>query len=216
MKLLTEFVGSFLFMLAISLAVAGGGGLAPVAIGCALMVMVYMGGHISGAHYNPAVSLAILIRGKMDGKDLIPYWIAQILGGIAAFMVGYWLTGTTSGIAPGEGVEPLKAVVVEVLFTCMLALVVLNVATAKATAGNSFYGLAIGFTIVVAAIAGGGISGGAFNPAVGIGATVAHALMGKGDWSHLWIYIVGPLVGGALAAGIFRAQQGPETQAVAE
>ena len=94
----------------------------------------------------------------------------------------------------------------------MLALVVLNVATAPATAGNSFYGLAIGFTIVIAAVSGGPISGGAFNPAVGIGATVINAMFGSGSWASLWIYIAGPLLGGAIAAAIYNAQN-PEVQA---
>lgn len=208
MKVFTEFIGSFLFMLAIAL--SGNSPMPALAIGGALMVMVYMGGHISGAHYNPAVSLAIFIRGKMEAKDIVPYWVAQILGGVAAFFMGYWISGATGGISPGPDVEPLKAVMVEVFFTMMLALVVLNVATAKATAGNSFYGLAIGFTIVVAAMTGGPISGGAFNPAVGIGATASHAMMGGGSWSNLWIYLVGPFAGAILAALIFKVQHGSE------
>jgi aquaporin Z len=154
--------------------------LTPLAIGGALMCMVYMGGHISGGHYNPAVSLAVLLRGKMDAKDFVPYVVAQVLGGLAAFMLGWWLSGKTPGIAPAEGVDAIKAVVNEAIFTLMLALTVLNVATHKKTEGNSFYGLAIGFVIVVAATAAGGISGGAFNPAVGTGATAVNAMMDGG------------------------------------
>lgn len=198
MKLITEFVGTFLFLLCISL--SGGN---PLVIGGALMCMVYMGGHVSGGHFNPAVSLAVMLRGKMDSKDLLPYWAVQIVAGIVAFFVGWWLSGSAAGIAPVAEVP--KAVVVEILFTFMLALTVLNVATAKGTAGNSFYGLAIGFVIIVAASSGGALSGGAFNPAVGIGATVIGAMKGSGGWSHLWIYLVGPLVGGALAAVVFKA-----------
>lgn len=212
MKLLTEFVGSFLFMLIIALAAVSGSPLAPLAIGGALMTMVYMGGHISGGHYNPAVSLGVLLRGKMDAKDFVPYVVAQVLGGVAAFSVGWWLSGKTPGIAPSEGVGMAQAVVNEMLFTLMLVLTVLNVATHKKTEGNSFYGLAIGFVIVVAATAAGGISGGAFNPAVGTGATAAKAMMDGGSWSSLWIYWVGPLVGGGLAALIFKAQGGESAE----
>ena len=84
---------------------------------------------------------------------------------------------------------------------------VLNSATAKKTEGNSFYGLAIGFTIVVAAFAGGGISGGAFNPAVGIGPIVVNALTSGGSVSNLWLYLVGPLLGGVVAALVFKVQE---------
>lgn len=213
MKAFTEFIGSFLFMLAIPLAGAHSGSLAPIAIGAALMVMVYMGGHISGAHYNPAITLAIWMRGKMDAKDVAPYMVAQILGAVAAFFMGYWIVGTTAGIEPGSGIVPIKALAVETLLTCMLATVILNVATAKATAGNSYYGLAIGFTVIAIAYMGGPISGGAFNPAVGIGATASHALAGDGDWSNLWLYLAGPFVGAILGVLIFKAQHGPEESA---
>jgi aquaporin Z len=210
MKPLTEFVGSFLFMFTIALAAVGGSPIAPIAIGGALMVMVYMGGHHSGAHYNPAVSLAILMRGKMESKELAPYWIAQIAGGILAFALGGFVVGKTNDLAPAATAGVLQALIVEILFTMMLALVVLNVATHPKVDGNSFYGLAIGFTIVVAAIAGGGISGGCYNPAVGIGMTLAHTLMGGGSVSNIWIYIIGPLAGGALAATLFKMQCGDE------
>jgi aquaporin Z len=94
-----------------------------------------------------------------------------------------------------------------VLFTFALALVVLNVATSRHTKGNSYYGLAIGFTVMAGAFAGGGISGGAFNPAVGTGPTIVRALMGDGTWSALWLYLVGPFAGGALAAMVFKIQE---------
>lgn len=205
MKLLMEFVGTFLFLLTIALIVPQNAQFAPLVIGVALMCVVYMGGHVSGAHYNPAVSLAVMLRGKASAAEMASYWVAQILAGILAFLVGGWLTGKTLGIAPGAEVSLAQALVVEILFTFMLCLVVLNVATAKGTAGNSFYGLAIGFTIVTAAFAGGGISGGAFNPAVGIGATVSHAVMGGGGFENLWLYLVGPFVGAAIAAAVFKA-----------
>ena len=206
-KYATEFIGTFCLVLTICLAVLTKQAMAPLAIGCSLMIMVYMGGHVSGAHYNPAVSLAVFLRGKLDTADLIPYLAAQIVGALAACFTAHFITGKTFQIAPGGEFNAVQAVVVELLYTFALALVVLNVATAKKTEGNSYYGLAIGFTVVVAAFAGGSISGGAFNPAVGIGITVAHAVLGGGSWAHLWIYLVGPLAGGALAAIVFKMQE---------
>jgi aquaporin Z len=185
-----------------------GEALAPLAIGCALMVMVYMGGHVSGAHYNPAVSLAVFLRGKMAVPDLVFYIVAQLLGALAACAAGYFaLNGGTTPIRPAANVEPIRAVAIEALFTFALALVVLNVTTSKHTTGNSYFGMAIGFTIVVAAFAGGPISGGAFNPAVGTGLTVTHALWSNGGWNDLWIYWVGPLLGGLVAALVFAIQE---------
>jgi aquaporin Z len=204
-KLLTEFVGTLLFLFAISTAVLTGTPMAPLAIGAALMVMVYMGGHVSGAHYNPAVSLAVLIRGKMPAGDLLPYWIAQILGAVVGCILASLATGKSFAVMPGEGVSTLSAVLVEVVFTFALALVVLNVATAKATAGNSYYGLAIGFTIVVAAFSGGGISGGAFNPAVATGAAINSMVHGQGA-GPIWLYWIGPLLGGVLAGAAYKVQ----------
>lgn len=206
-KYLTELIGTFLFVLSISLAVQNADKFAPLVIGCALMIMVYMGGHVSGGHYNPAVSLGVLIRGKMDGKDFIPYVLCQVLGAVGAGLMAQVLTGKTVPIAPGEGSNWLSALLAEVIYTFALVLVVLNVATAKKTEGNSFYGLAIGFTIVVAAFSAGGISGGAFNPAVGTGLTVSHAIRSGGVYDHLWLYWAGPLLGGLLAALIFKAQE---------
>jgi len=205
-KYLTEFIGTFFLVLTIGLAVVGGTPMAPLAIGSALMIMVYAGGHISGAHYNPAVSLAILLRGKMDSKDLLPYWMAQLTGAVIAAILVQTITGTTFAPTPGAEASTLGALLVEVLYTFALALVVLHVATSKATQGNSYYGLAIGFTIASAAFVGGPISGGAFNPAVGTGPTIIHALLGDGGWSSLWLYLIGPFTGGALAAWVFKAQ----------
>jgi aquaporin Z len=207
-RYLTEFVGAFFLVLTIGLAVAGTPEMAPLAIGAALMTMVYMGGHVSGGHYNPAVTLAVWLRGKLPAADVTPYVASQIAGALVAAFVAAFATGTT--VAPAPGSSLVAALLIEFLYTCALALVVLNVATAKATAGNSFYGLAIGFTIVVAAFAGGPVSGGAFNPAVGIGLIAAKVLSGGTGFQHLWIYIVGPLAGGALAATLFKLQRQAE------
>ena len=200
---LAEFIGTFFLVLTIGLVVLSGSPFAPLAIGSALMVMVYMGGHVSGANYNPAISLALAIRGVLNWSELIPYWIAQILGATAAAFAVKFILGQTFAPAPAVTASMPQALLVEFLFTFALALVVLASATAKKVQGNSFYGLAIGFTITTAAFAGGPVSGGAFNPAVGIGPTIVHALSGAGGYGHLWLYIVGPLAGAVVAAMVF-------------
>lgn len=204
-KYLTELVGTFIFLSVIAFS-GPIGSLAPLAIGSALMVMVYMGGHVSGAHYNPAVSLGVFLRRKMSLLDLIGYWVAQVVGAIAAFSLGWEISQHTPGITPGTHVTDWRALSVEALFTTALVLVVLNTAVSKDTEGNSFYGLAIGFTIVVAAFAGGPISGGAFNPAVGLGATYGAVQWASGSWTHLWLSLVGPFAGGVIAAAIHYVQ----------
>ncbi|MES2179415.1 MAG: aquaporin [Gemmatimonadota bacterium] len=202
-KLLTEFLGTFFLVLSVCLSVAGGSPMAPLAIGGTLMVMVYMGGHISGAHYNPAVSLALLVRGAFTASEMAKYWAAQLLGGVVAAFTASFITGKAVPIHPGAGVSTTSALLVEILYTFALALVVLNVATSKKTEGKGFYGLAIGFTVVCAAFAAGGISGGAFNPAVGTSLTVT----GGEGFSNIWLYWVGPLAGGALAGVVFKVQE---------
>ena len=204
-KYITEFIGTFFLVLVITLCVINQQAMAPIAIGGTLMVMVFMGGHISGAHYNPAVSLAAFLRGALPASDLIPYILVQILGGVAAALLGNFIASGSVAIAPGEDVPIAASILVEFLFTFALALTVLNVATAKGTKGNSFYGLAIGFMVMCGAFAGGSISGGAFNPAVGIGLSVGAFFEGSGG-SWVLLYILAPLAGGALAAYVFKLQ----------
>ncbi|MEN9573154.1 MAG: hypothetical protein RL514_1009 [Verrucomicrobiota bacterium] len=197
-KYLTEFIGTFFFVLTIGCSVIGGASLPPLAIGAALMVMIFAGGHVSGAHYNPAVTLAVCLRGKCDTKDVVPYVIAQVAAAcLAALAVGF-LVGAPAKTASDLNVG--KSLVAEFLFTFALAYVVLNVATTKGTAGNSFYGLAIGMTVMTGAFAVGGISGGAFNPAVAVGAS----LLGLIKSSDVWIHLVADFAGGVAAAGVFK------------
>ncbi len=203
-KYITEFIGTFFLVLTIALVIAADTPLGPLAIGTILMVMVYMGGHISGGHYNPAVTLGVLMRGKIEGGDAVKYMIYQVVGGLLAALVGFWLVAGTFAPAPTGGTLP--ALVAEVLFTFALVLVVLNTATADETAGNSYFGLAIGFTVMAGAYAVGGISGAAFNPAVGVGAIVVDSLVGNGSFADIWLYLVGPFGGGALAAVVFKMQ----------
>lgn len=205
---LTEFVGTFFLVLTIGLTVMQGSQFAPLAIGASLMIMVYAGGHISGGHYNPAVSLAAMMRGALPKGEYLPYVVSQVLGATVAAWVACVILGKTFAPMPGTGQSAMHALLVEFLFTFALCYVVLNSAVSKKTQGNSFFGLAIGFTVLVGAFAGGGISGGAFNPAVGIGPTIVNAAFGGGSWSALWIYIVGPLAGAVVAAAVFGMQEG--------
>jgi aquaporin Z len=199
-KYLTEFIGTFFLLLTIGCAVIIGGAslIAPVAIGAILMTMIYAGGHVSGGHYNPAVTLGVWLRGRCPAKDVPPYWLAQFLGAIVAALALNYLKGS-AGPKPAE-MKPGPALLAEFLFTFALVYVVLNVATAKANSGNSFYGLAIGFTVMSGAVAVGSITSAAFNPAVALGISV----MGLSDWANLWIYVVANFCGGFAAAFVFK------------
>ncbi len=198
-KYLVEFIGTFFLVLTIGCTVIPGaaGVIPPLAIGAVLMVMIFAGGHISGGHYNPAVTLAVVLRGRSDRTELLPYWVAQIAAGVIAGMVAVFLVGK-SGTPLVIKTVP-QAFVAEFLFTFALAYVVLNVATAKGTSGNSFYGLAIGMTVMTGAFAVGGISGGAFNPAVAVGAAVMKLV----SFSQIWIHLLADLAGGMAAAWTF-------------
>lgn len=206
-KYVTELIGTFFLVFTIGMTVIQDNPLAPLAIGSVLMVMVYMGAHVSGGHYNPAVSFGVFLAKKLSPRDLLAYWLFQVVGGLLAAAVVAGLLSDTFAPGPGAGAGVAGMLTAEFLFTFALVLVVLNVAASKATQGNSYYGLAIGFTIMVGAFAVGPISGAAFNPAVGIGPTIVHAGSGAGPWTWLWIYIVAPLAGGAAAAGIFAWQE---------
>jgi aquaporin Z len=180
----------------------GAGSLAPLAIGSALMVMVYAGGHVSGAHYNPAVTLAVWMRGRCPSADVPGYVAAQVAGALGAAVAVGALKGASAMAQVTAGSPPVgAALLAEFLFTFALAWVVLNAATAKATHGNSFYGLAIGFTVMTGAFAVGSISGGVFNPAVAAGVT----MMGLVSVANLWIYLAADFAGAAVAAAVFRA-----------
>lgn len=200
-KYIAEFIGTFFLVLTIGCTVIPGaaGVIPPLAIGAALMVMIFAGGHISGAHFNPAVTLAVFIRGKCDAKDVVPYWVAQISAGIVAALVAVFLVGKSGTPMVISNVP--AALLAEFLYTFALAYVVVNCATAKGTLDNSFYGLAIGFTVLAGAFAVGGISGGAFNPAVAVGA----AVMKLQSFANIWIHIAADLAGGLVAGLTFNA-----------
>ena len=198
-KYIAEFIGTFFLVLTIGLTVIGGGAgvIPPLAIGAALMVMIYAGGHISGAHYNPAVTVAVLIRGKVNVADVVPYILAQLAGAaLATVVVKFLRTGVAvTPMVPNVG----PALLAEFLFTFALAYVVLNAATAEGTSGNSFYGLAIGMTVMTGAFAVGDISGGAFNPAVALGIS----MLGLSSWENIWIYLAANFSAAVFAAIIF-------------
>jgi len=209
-KLIVEFIGTFFLVFTVGSVVTQGASavLGALAIGSSLMVMVYAGGHISGGHYNPAVTLGVWLRGKCDTKDVVPYWITQLVAAIvAAVVIGViYQKSSIVSFSGGGDVRVLPAILAEFIGTFALVWVVLNSATAKNTAGNSFYGLAIGFTVFVCAVSVGGISGGAFNPAVGLGVFA----MGFVKPATFAIYLIVDLVGGAVAALTFKSVNGVE------
>jgi aquaporin Z len=200
-KYLVELLGTFFFVFTIGSVVIepGAGPMAPLAIGSALMVMVYAGGHISGGHFNPAVTLGVWLRGKCPTGDVPGYMAAQIVGAIIAAVLALYLKGNPTVTA--KTIHVPESLLAEFLGTFALVWVVLNTATAKGTAGNSNYGLAIGFTVVVMAYAVGGVSGGAFNPAIAVGITMMHLISG----SDVWVHLVADFAGGAAAAMAYKA-----------
>ena len=191
-KYITEFIGTFFLVLTIGL--TGN----PLAIGAALMVMIYAGGHISGAHYNPAVTLAVFINRKISVNEMIGYMISQLAGAVIAALI----ISVFKKLPPAMTQQLIikKALVAEILGTFALAYVVLNVAVAKANAGNNYFGLAIGFTVMAMAFCFGDYSGGAFNPAVAVGGMVMKIFA----WKYIWIYLLGCFGGAGLAAMVFK------------
>ncbi len=197
-KYVTEFIGAFFLTFVVAVAALTGSVFVPLAAGATLMVMIYAGGHISGGHYNPAVTIAALVRGRIGIVDALGYWVFQVIGGFAAGALARAVVNpATVKTLTLSGHSEWAAAVVEILFTFALCYVVLNVATSKDQAKNGFFGLAIGFTIAAGAFAAGGISGGVFNPQVAIGGATA----GLFGWSTIWVYILVEL-GAGIAAGL--------------
>tara|TARA_B100001115_G_C15785190_1_gene386612 strand:- start:236 stop:850 length:615 start_codon:yes stop_codon:yes gene_type:complete len=193
-KYLIEFIGTFFLVSTIGL--TGN----PLAIGVMLTILVYMGGHISGAHYNPAVTLSILFKKLIKKKEAVNYIIFQLLASFCAAFFVFSLNTELMHVAPNQSFTVFQTILCELLFTFLLVLVILNVATNKKTEGNSYYGLAIGFTVMASAYCVGGISGGAFNPAVAFGPALLDTFSGEGkDILNLWLYFLGPIFGGLIA-----------------
>ena len=203
-KLITEFIGTFFLTLTICTAAAFGtaGSYAPFAIASTLMVMIYAGGHVSGAHYNPAVTISIYLRGACDKSEVAPYIASQVVAGAMGAMVA------SNVLMPNGEVGPLvmdtgPAFGAELLFTFALAYVILNVATSESTDGNGYYGAAIAFVVLAGALTVGPISGASFNPAV-TASLISAGVMGAAD---SWVHLVPQLIGGVLAALVFNAQR---------
>lgn len=198
-KAVMEFIGAFFFILTIIL--TGN----PIAIASMLMAWVYIGGYISGAHYNPAVTLAVTIAKKWDWAEAAKYIIAQILGAFAAFAMAFFLTGKNTIALPllGKDITLAQVFVMEALLTFVLALVILVVTTHKFKESKIF-GAAIGFTIPALVLLGGPISGGIFNPAIILGGALATLIKGGIGWEAAALYVPAQLLGGALAACAFK------------
>lgn len=206
-KYLAEGIGTFFLVLTMVMTANNGlDNLSPLAVGLALAGLTFAGWHISNAHYNPAVTLAVLMRGKIDRTDALYYVIAQIAGSIVATAFAVFLLNCNGSatVATHLNKNGLCALVAEFLGAFALAYVVLNVAFTRSNAGNSYYGLAIGFTMTGAMWALGGTSGGMFNPALALGASIA----GMFEWGDFWIYLIGALMGAAAAASAFQVIYG--------
>jgi aquaporin Z len=194
-----EFIGTFLLTCTFGLTMVppNVGPFAPLAIGAALAALVYAGREISGAHYNPAVTLAVWIRGKCSMKHAAMMMVAQVCGALAAgFLVVFMRSGTTT---PLLTLDPAKALVAEFVFAFALVLVFLSVMAAGRERSSS--GLALGFVLMAGMYCTAPISGGAFNPAIAVGSAVT----GLGTWATLWIYFLAEFAGAAVAALLFRA-----------
>jgi len=199
-KLVAEFIGTFFLVCTIhSCVLSGASQLVPLASGLMLIAMVFAGGHISGAHYNPAVTIAVFLRGKCSASDVPTYIFSQLLAAsIASLLVNSFLINKM-GTGLDLSTNAIQAIFAEALGTFALCWVVLNVASSKDTEGNSFYGLAIGIAFAACGFSLGGISGGAFNPAIAFSLGISQI----SGFNNLWIYFVGEFIGAVLAAYVY-------------
>lgn len=205
-KLTTEFIGTFFLSLTVCTAAVYGsaGDYAPFAIASVLMVMIYAGGHISGAHYNPAVTVSVYLRGACDKDDVLPYIASQIVAAVsAALIVERLLSSKTPDPTPEMFELGTEAVVAELLFTFALAYVILNVATTESTSGNGYYGAAIALVVLAGAMTVGSISLGSFNPAV----TSALIVSGKVSLADSWMHFAPQFIGAVLATYVYKFTQ---------
>ena len=203
-KLTTEFIGTFFLSLTICTAAVYGsaGDYAPFGIAATLMVMIYAGGHISGAHYNPAVTVSIYLRGACEKDEVLPYIASQVIAAVSAAIVVESLL-FPDALSPEMADLGTNAVVAELLFTFALAYVILNVATTESTSGNGYYGAAIALVVLAGAITVGSISLASFNPAV----TSALIVSGKLALADSWMHFVPQFVGAIMATYVYKSTQ---------
>lgn len=217
-KIIAEFIGTFFLVLVIGMTALDSGlpvGLAPVAIAAVLASLIFAFGHVSGAHFNPAVTLAITLRGKMPRSETGPYMLTQIIAAVLAALICLWASsagaaesGDANAITPLD-LQIVPTMIFETLFTFALVTVILNVAVARRQAGNHFFGLAIGLVVLAGAYVAGPVSGGAFNPAV----TFGLGTLGIADWADVWMHFCGQIAGSLLAVAAFSLTEGPEETA---
>ena len=207
-KLIAEFIGTFFLALTICTAAVHGSAAgdyapfaAPFAIAATLMVMIYAVGHISGAHFNPAVTVAVWLRGACEKSDVVPYISVQALAGVLAAIVSQEILLAHEPSVTAIDMDATNALAAEFLYTFALVYVILNVATSDATQGNGYYGAAISFVVLAGALTVGEISGGSFNPAV----SGALLVSGSIELSDLWIHLVPQFLAGVLAVQAFNS-----------
>jgi MIP family channel proteins len=203
-SLLAEFIGTFaLIFIGAGAGALGDGGLVGVAFAHGLVIVsfAYAYGHISGTHINPAVTIGVWTAGKIDTGRAFSYIFFQLLGGVVAAYTLAWVLGSRSGnlgaTLLADGVTPAVGVVLEAILTFFLANVVLNAAVSGKAGGHA--GLAIGLTLTLAILMGGPLTGASLNPARSLGPAVA-----TGNFANLWVYFVGPILGGVVAGLLYK------------
>lgn len=204
-KYIAEFIGTFLLVFTVGCNQLTNPAWAVTSIACVLMVSIYALGGVSGANFNPAVSIALGITGEPAGglkwMDVGIYCVVQLIAGVCAAFAYVAFLWQSFNLAPMKGYGWWQVGLVEMLYTFMLVFVVLNCAVAWKNKGTEFFGLAIGFVIVAGGYAGGHISGGCFNPAVALGIDLSSALNGGFGWCLL--YIGFEVLGAVIAAALF-------------
>jgi aquaporin Z len=218
-RLLAEFVGTFFLVLTIGVSVVGGGSMAAVAIGLVLGVQIYTFGSISGAFFNPAVVLAVLLsgRGKISPQDAGLYAATECLGALFGGAIAFAVTGSTFCFDYSLTHAWGTSLMLEALFTMLLCNTVLAAGTSNDTP-NHYFGFAIGLTVTGGALASGGFDQGSLNPAVTLGINIANYMNGDAalnpSFASWVIFLLAPTLGGCLAAGVFRGTRGNEFEAI--
>src|SRR5690606_18613372 len=206
-RYVVEFVGTYFLVLTMCMTIGNGSSnLAPLAAGMMLMALIYSGHHISGGHFNPGVSVASWLRGQLPASDVLPYVIAQFLGGTAAAIEAGFLS-TSAGLETIVLQEPdiAASLNAEFLGALLFVYVFLNLTIVRKTTGNLVYGLALGTTYTACIYAFGPVSIGAFNPAVALGFTVANIA----SWASIWVFMVANFAGSILAVFLSQYLNGP-------